>query len=62
MVFWFPTEFMGFREHFKYIAGMGFHFNLPIAVVVHLNAKYDAGGGISPPPAPLKVAIACFVL
>jgi hypothetical protein len=52
MVFWFPTEFMGFREHFKYIAGMGFHFNLPIAVVVHLNAKYLAGGGISPPPAP----------
>ena len=29
MVFWFPAEFTGFQEDFKFIAEMGFNFNLP---------------------------------
>ena len=33
-------EIIGLREHLKDIAGMRFHFNSPIAVVVHFSAKY----------------------
>jgi hypothetical protein len=42
----------GFSGRFQVHCGNGFNFNLPIAVVVHFDAKYLAGGGISPPPAP----------
>jgi hypothetical protein len=44
-------EIIGLREHPMVIAGVEFHFNSPIAAVVHLSAKCHAGGGASPPPA-----------
>lgn len=43
MVFTFSCEIVGLREHLKAIADMEFHFNSPMAAVVHLSMKYSDG-------------------
>jgi hypothetical protein len=43
MVFKSTCEIVGLREHLKDISDMEFHFNSPIAAVVHLSKKYSDG-------------------
>src|ERR1700686_5077552 len=43
MVFKSSCEIVGLREHLKDISDMKFHFDSPIAAVVHLSKKYSDG-------------------